>query len=198
MQRRDFIKGVSAAAIAASFGGFANRAKAFGEGAGVKNLRAVGYGELVPTAAKNTGEKALAVPRGFEYNILGKTGDKLSDGRLTPNEHDGMAAFEVDGRIRLVRNHEINDDVPKPNVAIGTSNHYDVMAGGGTTTTGAAPDTTQGEATTTSPGTTLGVPTVAAWPDLEVTVDLGEQRLLLPDGMPDGITIPFPTYELSY
>ena len=100
----------------------------------IDKLRAIGYGELVPTAAKNTGEMVLALPRGFEYNVLGKTGDKMSDGRLTPNEHDGMAAFMSGSELRLVRNHEINDDVPRDGVAIGTANHYDDKAGGGTTT----------------------------------------------------------------
>lgn len=33
---------------------------------------------------------------------------------------------------------------------------------------------------------------VAAAPDLEVSVDLVEQRLQLPDGTPDGMTVPFP------
>jgi len=74
------------------------------------------------------------LPPGFEYTVFGKTGDMLKDGRKTPNEHDGMAAFGTRGEIRLVRNHEINHDVPTANVAIGTQNHYDEAAGGGTTT----------------------------------------------------------------
>ncbi|MEQ1764671.1 MAG: alkaline phosphatase PhoX [Pyrinomonadaceae bacterium] len=134
MDRRSFLKTTSAAGVAAAFGGFTARSAVAETKGTLEAYRVIGYGELVPTAAKNTGETVLAVPRGFEYTILGKTGDKMSDGRMTPNEHDGMAAFTVDGKIRIVRNHEINDDVPKPNVAIGASNHYDEMAGGGTTT----------------------------------------------------------------
>jgi secreted PhoX family phosphatase len=134
MDRRSFLKTTSAAGIAAAFGGFAARSKAAEAKGTLEAYRAIGYGNLAPAAAKNTGEMLLALPPGFEYTVIGKTGDKMSDGRLTPNEHDGMAAFAIDGKIRIVRNHEINDDVPKPNVVIGASNHYDEMAGGGTTT----------------------------------------------------------------
>ncbi|MEK7854560.1 MAG: alkaline phosphatase PhoX, partial [Acidobacteriota bacterium] len=134
MDRRSFLRTTSAAGIAAAFSGFAVRAVVAEEKGTLEAYRAIGYGELVPTAAKNTGEALLALPRGFEYTVIGKTGDRMADGRLTPSEHDGMAAFSVDGKIRIIRNHEINDDVPKPNVAIGSSNHYDEMAGGGTTT----------------------------------------------------------------
>jgi hypothetical protein len=124
-----------------AFGGFTKLSAAAGRKGSSAALRAAGYGELVPTPAKNTGEKVLALPRGFSYNVLGKTGDEMSDGRLTPQDHDGMAAFETNGELRLVRNHEINDDVPKDGVAIGTENHYDDQAGGGTTTLVIDPET---------------------------------------------------------
>ena len=47
---------------------------------------------------------------------------------------DGMAAFSVNGEIRVVRNHEVNNRLPINNAAIGSGNHYDDQAGGGTTT----------------------------------------------------------------
>ncbi len=96
-----------------------------------------GYGALRPTAAQNTGEKLLALPEGFAYTAFGKTGDKMSDGNLTPPAHDGMAAFTVKGQVRLVRNHEINGGSGKPEVALGAAAKmpaYDATAGGGTTT----------------------------------------------------------------
>jgi secreted PhoX family phosphatase len=134
MDRRNFIKASSAVGMAAAFGGFGSLAKAAVKTGSLEKLKAVGFGELIPTAAKNTGEKILALPRGFEYTAFGKTGDKMSDGRITPAEHDGMAAFMVGNELRVVRNHEINDDVPLDGVAIGKANHYDDKAGGGTTT----------------------------------------------------------------
>lgn len=91
-----------------------------------------GYGKLTPKPAKNTGETFFALPEGFEYTVFGKTGTKMSDGHVTPGAHDGMAAFAVDGKIRLVRNHEVRG---KPGEPIGkVAGSYDDVAGGGTTT----------------------------------------------------------------
>ncbi|MGV3618548.1 MAG: alkaline phosphatase PhoX [Fimbriimonas sp.] len=93
-----------------------------------------GYGPLKPKAARNTGETMLALPDGFEYNVFGKTGDKMADGLVTPSAHDGMAAFQVDGMIRLIRNHEVRDK-PKAQGSIASEEKsYDPTAGGGTTT----------------------------------------------------------------
>ncbi len=57
----------------------------------------------------------------------------MSDGLRTPRAHDGMAAFQINGQLRLVRNHEINNQTGKPGNAIGPD-PYDPLAGGGTTT----------------------------------------------------------------
>lgn len=130
MQRRQFLKHTTTAGVALAFGSFARLAGT----AARESLKAIGYGDLVPVAARNTGETVLALPQGFSYNVLGRTGDRMSDGRLTPNQHDGMAAFAAGDELRLVRNHEINDDRPLDGIAIGKSNHYDAQAGGGTTT----------------------------------------------------------------
>jgi len=64
----------------------------------------------------------------------------MSDGQPTPRAHDGMAAFHVGNQLRLVRNHEINNQVGKPGISIGP-NAYDPLAGGGTTTLVINPDT---------------------------------------------------------
>jgi uncharacterized protein len=96
------------------------------------------YGPLFDTLTNNTGEKLLALPEGFQYNVIGRltnpdgTPNIMSDGRPTPGVHDGMAAFGVDGMIRLVRNHEQSGGSPT-SVAIG-ANPYDLRATGGTTT----------------------------------------------------------------
>ena len=71
----------------------------------------------------------LELPDGFWYVRFGAAGDKMSNGKPTPNFHDGMAAFPgPGGTIRLVRNHEV--DGQKGAFA---NNPYDRVAGGGTT-----------------------------------------------------------------
>ena len=125
MKRREFLVSSAISGAALGFSGFLHRAEAFEKYGSIERFKIRGYGELFPTAAENTGEKILALPQGFKYMIIGKLGDKTSDGRQTPADHDGMAAFAAKGEIRVVRNHEVNDDVPKENVAIGASNHYD-------------------------------------------------------------------------
>ncbi len=135
MNRRNFLfNAVVAGGAALTFGGFMRRAEALGETKNLTAFRAAGFGELVPAAAQNTGETYLALPKGFEYKVIGKVGGVMSDGRNTPRAHDAMATFQVKGDLRIVRNHEINDQIPKDGVAIGATNHYDEAAGGGTTT----------------------------------------------------------------
>ena len=64
------------------------------------------YGKLVPDPAR-----ILDLPKGFSYKVLSITGDPMDDGLRTPGRPDGMAAFEgKNGRVILVRNHELDDD----------------------------------------------------------------------------------------
>ncbi|WP_377325570.1 alkaline phosphatase PhoX [Pimelobacter simplex] len=51
----------------------------------------------------------LALPAGFTYTVVTRAGvTRLEDGGLTPNAHDGTAAFTVGrGRYRLIQNHEL-------------------------------------------------------------------------------------------
>jgi secreted PhoX family phosphatase len=94
-----------------------------------------GYGPLRPTAAEGTGEILLDLPEGFRYQAFGRTGERMSDGILTPPAHDGMAAFQVGKELRLVRNHEVNNGRGREGVAFGPQESaYDALAGGGTTT----------------------------------------------------------------
>jgi uncharacterized protein len=88
------------------------------------------YGELSPVNDQTTGLPLLLLPEGFEYLTFGWTGDRMSDGVLTPSNHDGMATFKGrHGVVRLVRNHELGDaGTPFTPVA------YDPTARGGTTT----------------------------------------------------------------
>lgn len=99
-----------------------------------------GYGDLQPIAANNTGETLLSLPKGFQYNVFGKTGVKMTDGSQTPRSHDGMAAFNVklknnQTELRVVRNHEINNGIGQEGASIGDAKKsYDPTAGGGTST----------------------------------------------------------------
>jgi secreted PhoX family phosphatase len=98
-----------------------------------------GYGPLSSKPANNTGRRLLALPADFEYTEFGLKGTAMSDGRLTPGEHDGMAAFGViGGSVRLVRNHEVGgtgSPITDPSSA------YDRKARGGTTTVEVDPNT---------------------------------------------------------
>ncbi len=68
------------------------------------------YGELHPTPDVNEGKYVLALPRGFQYCVFSKTGDKLSDSYIVPRNHDGMACFDGRGHlVRLIRNHEVRN-----------------------------------------------------------------------------------------
>ena len=137
MDRRSFISNltVSSGSLALACAGLGRRAEAFASTGSIANLRATGYGDLVPTAAKNTGEILLALPRGFEYHVFGKESSVMTDGRKTPGRHDGMWTFDVGGELRIVRNHEVSGGrIPQPGSAIGSTNHYDETCGGGTTT----------------------------------------------------------------
>lgn len=137
MDRRAFLTNISAASggLALACSGLASRAAAFSANGDLLGFKSAGFGDLVPTAAKNTGETYIALPRGFEYNVIGKVKSVMSDGRPTPAAHDGMWTFKVKNELRIVRNHEVSGgSVPRANAGIGSGNHYDETAGGGTTT----------------------------------------------------------------
>lgn len=95
--RRELLAGMSAAA--AGFAGL----KALSESPASAQPVVAGYGPLVRDPAG-----LLDLPRGFSYTIVSRTGQRMSDGLLTPGAFDGMAAFPAGpGRVAMVRNHEI-------------------------------------------------------------------------------------------
>ncbi len=146
MDRRAFLNNITAVSggLALACSGLARRAEAFSMTGDLKNLKSAGFGELVPTAAKNTGETYIALPKGFEYNVIGKVRSVMSDGRPTPPAHDGMWTFKVKNELRIVRNHEVaGGSIPRENAGIGIANHYDETSGGGTTTLVINPKTRQ-------------------------------------------------------
>jgi secreted PhoX family phosphatase len=136
MDRRNFLLrlGLASGGLIVACSGLSKRAEVLAQTGNFSNLRAAGYGELLPIAAKNTGDTYLALPKGFEYNVIGKVGGAMTDNNKTPRAHDGMAAFKVKNELRIVRNHEVTGGrVPVQGSAIG-ANPYDEAAGGGTTT----------------------------------------------------------------
>lgn len=97
--RRRFIQ-----MLAATGAGFTGLGRA--AAAGRLGFGGVGDGPLVPDAGG-----ILDLPAGFTYRVLSRWGEEMSDGLLVPGLHDGMAAFDGgDGRVVLVRNHEIGID----------------------------------------------------------------------------------------
>ena len=97
----------------------------------------VDYGPIDAVAALNTGDRWLALPAGFEYTILTKTGAVMSDGSPTPRAHDGMGSFvRRGGRTRLICNHEVRfggTPATQGVFVIDGAGSYDPTAGGGTT-----------------------------------------------------------------
>jgi secreted PhoX family phosphatase len=88
----------------------------------------VGYGPLEDAGPE------LALPSGFQYRILGVQGSAMSDGQPTPPLHDGMAAFALpNGKVRLIRNHEVGSAAAAGATLGDPARAYDPLAGGGTT-----------------------------------------------------------------
>lgn len=100
--RRDFIK--QSFAVSAGFAGL--------------NLFLSVRGFAQPGAMKPVVDKWLELPEGFNAKIISRWGEKMSDGFLVPGLPDGMAAFNVGGKVVLVRNHE-NKPNPTKNGAFG-------------------------------------------------------------------------------
>ena len=125
--RRQFLSSAAGLALAAPLQQFGARVE---RGLGAPRAED-GYGRPRGARDESTGLSLLEVPEGFQYWSLSWRGDRLEDGRITPGAHDGMAAFAAaDGRIRLIRNHELDGDVG----TFGQAPTYDAGAGGGTTT----------------------------------------------------------------
>src|SRR5688572_1074339 len=134
LQRREFLRTALAAA-----GGVAALPALNGLSSVVTNGRVYaaagqgGYGPLVPAADLRDGGIRMALPEGFQYRSFSVAGDLMSDGNRVPLAHDGMGVFNMlDGRFRLVRNHEDRNAAGAGTVAV-DANAYD-RKGGGTTT----------------------------------------------------------------
>lgn len=93
-----------------------------------------GFRTLGPVEDLRDGKVRLHLPEGFEYRSFHDNDGPpvvLHDGTRLPGRHDGMAAFPgPEGKIWLVRNHEVNGPAP----AFGPGTPYDAGTAGGTTT----------------------------------------------------------------
>jgi uncharacterized protein len=146
INRRKFLsRTIQTTGVAFAMQSFVARGALAASGGGRRGKKSDGdYGDLVPAVSENTGETLLALPVGFKYNVFGRTGTIMSDGRPTPPAHDGMAAFktnddhddDIQNRrnrlITLVRNHEVSFSAP--GAALDPTSAYDPRTGGGTTT----------------------------------------------------------------
>ncbi|MGD1914987.1 MAG: alkaline phosphatase PhoX [Phycisphaerales bacterium] len=100
--RRAFMQ--SAAAVTMGFGGlqslFARNASATPASEDI----GLGFGPLVPDP-----KGVFDLPEGFNYQVISRVGETMSDGLLVPGLPDAMAAFEgPDGTTVIVRNHELD------------------------------------------------------------------------------------------
>ena len=78
----------------------------------------------------------LSLPPGFSYTTFGRAGTPMDDGIATPGCHDGQALFKTgkNGQLRLLRNHEIDLDIPgTKQKALGKERAYDRAAPAGVT-----------------------------------------------------------------
>lgn len=143
ISRRHFIRNASAAALA--FGGLrtvTSQAQVYA----VDPQRGIDrFGQLYSDPAG-----ILNLPAGFKYTIISRTGDRMSDGLITPSAPDGMAAFPLAGaptKTLLVRNHELdsigeeldafegNKDIARKHVGSKSYDYFNELpVNGGTTT----------------------------------------------------------------
>jgi secreted PhoX family phosphatase len=131
VDRRGFLQRVAVAAGGTALWPFADVA------AGARPTPPPGLSELGPVPDLRDGKVRLHLPSGFEYRSFHDNDGPpitLDDGTVLPGRHDGMAAFRgPDGKVWLIRNHEVNGSAI--NGAFGPGTPYDSSALGGTTTT---------------------------------------------------------------
>lgn len=94
INRRDMLAVTSGAFLALALNGSARAAT---------TVDSAPYGPLLPDPLG-----FLDLPRGFSYRVISRFGDQMDDGGTVPDAADGMGCFSLpDGRIALVRNHEL-------------------------------------------------------------------------------------------
>ncbi|MEU6215956.1 alkaline phosphatase PhoX [Streptomyces sp. NPDC047022] len=122
----------SAGALATAPGALASTETEAADGHEGDQHGGVGYGPLLPDP-----DGLLALPAGFSYRVITYSGrTRLESGELTPEKHDGTAAFEGPrGATLLVNNHELKGPRSKFDhpVPLTEGLVYDPAASGGCT-----------------------------------------------------------------
>lgn len=124
INRRKFIQLSSVAAagtMVAPLGLLNSRMADAAESCNLASFAVNGFGPINPTLPENTlmlashprgdlsNTPLLRLPQGFRYSAVSIVGTPMSDGVLTPGDHDGMACFQGRrGDVILVRNHELS------------------------------------------------------------------------------------------
>ena len=77
-----------------------------------------GYGPLIDDP-----DKVMDLPEGFRYKIVGRSGERMTDGFYLPGLPDGMGTFEgPDGTTIVLRNHEVFPEYHPENGPFGPKN----------------------------------------------------------------------------
>lgn len=88
---------------------FLHQAGAVAVGFAALELHAHGGERAAPELVSDP-QGVLDLAPGFAYRAFGRAGETMSDGYVVPGAHDGMGAFPgPEGRVILVRNHELTD-----------------------------------------------------------------------------------------
>jgi len=129
LSRRGFLgTGAGAAALGFAFAGAGSLAP-FARPANAATRNAVGYGALVPDP-----RGILALPEGFSYKLLARSGQTPTADGTHPSDPDGMGVFDgPEGGSVLICNHENSGREPHPVPAV-EGLTYDPGAVGGTST----------------------------------------------------------------
>ncbi|MFS0636161.1 alkaline phosphatase PhoX [Mesobacillus foraminis] len=175
LNRRDFLKagGMSTLALALGAAGvysLGGTAKGF---AAEQLNPASGFGGYGPLVKDPDG--ILDLPQGFQYRIISKTGDTMTNGDKVPGALDGMAAFKGEKNTTiLVRNHELGTNADYP---VNGKNPWSIGAAGGTTALVVGPNRKVIKEYVTNSGTIRncagGASTWGTWLTCEETRELG-------------------------
>jgi uncharacterized protein len=125
MDRRAFVR--QAAILGGGLAALGPLSAFYARTAAGARLQTSGYGPLVLKGD-------LWLPADFDYAVLSRQGEPMSDGRPTPGIFDGMGAFpSPNGRVAMIRNHENRERAGEQKVVTGSAFEYDeAMLGGNT------------------------------------------------------------------
>ena len=126
ISRRTFVAGSAALGAAYALGGpisaYADSAPRTRNSA----RRPPATGRSSPRPRKTRAQVYLALPAGFKYRLINRSGAPMRNGLPTPGIFDGMAAYDgPGGRTVLIRNHENRSRPGEITVPVPTGKRYD-------------------------------------------------------------------------